>query len=394
MKLEHTLKLSDKDFRSLNGAPAALQAFRQGNQTEDEEDDGYCTFLGQLPSYIGSWLAQLLPRERILDFSCAGVFPSATTTRIDMNTQLPVHENDVAPQTARNHVQQERPADRTPAFSTAANTNSCTTLPADEFAGVPENKPNTNTFSRECKICKKTFHYQQSFDFDQEKHKMEKALREETADQGFTFSGAVRIQSLVESTPWDHFPQYATPSVTHGSTMAADTSLLVNVRDLIWIKCVDATTQGVHGRDVLVRTTSNTIQLVPTVSFSALVSRKVIAERHEPIRQRLTPRCGGCTVISASTTGTPKCFQPPLVLYRQHSLTSAADLPSGDDAGCGGMAVAHCPFLVACEEIFGIRYDVADVATNLSPSVPQTYPGNSTRIGYTLHHRIASASHH
>jgi hypothetical protein len=92
MKLEHTLKLSDEDFRSLNGAPAALQAFRQGNQTEDEGDDGSCTFLEQLPSYIGSWLAQLLPRERILDFSC---------TRIDKNTQLPVHENDVAPQTAR-----------------------------------------------------------------------------------------------------------------------------------------------------------------------------------------------------------------------------------------------------------------------------------------------------
>jgi hypothetical protein len=101
MKLEHTLKLSDKDFQSLNGAPAALQAFRQGYQTEDEENHGSCTFLGQLPSYIWSWLAQLLPRGRILDFSCASVSPSATTTRIDMNTQLPVHENDVAPQTAR-----------------------------------------------------------------------------------------------------------------------------------------------------------------------------------------------------------------------------------------------------------------------------------------------------
>ena len=108
---------------------------------------------------------------------------------------------------------------------------------------------------------------------------MEKALREETADQGFTSSGAVRIQSLVESTPWDRFPQYATTSVTHGSTMAADTSLLVNVRDLIWIKCVDATTQGVHGRDVLVRTISDTVRLVPTVSFSALVSHKGIADR-------------------------------------------------------------------------------------------------------------------
>jgi hypothetical protein len=88
-----TLKLSDKDFRSLNGAPAALQAFRQEYQTEDEEDDGSCTFLGQLPSYIWSGLAQLLPRGRILDSSCASVS--------DMNTQLPVHENDVAPQTAR-----------------------------------------------------------------------------------------------------------------------------------------------------------------------------------------------------------------------------------------------------------------------------------------------------
>jgi hypothetical protein len=66
-------------------------------------------------------------------------------------------------------------------------------------------------------------------------------------------------------------------------------------------------------------------------------------------------------------------FQPLLVLYRQHSLTSAADLPSGYDAGCGGMAVVHCPFLVACEDIFGIRYDVADIATDLSPNVPQTY---------------------
>jgi EAL domain-containing protein (putative c-di-GMP-specific phosphodiesterase class I) len=61
--------------------------------------------------------------------------------------------------------------------------------------------------------------------------------------------------------------------------MAVDTSLLVDVRDLLWIRCVDATTQGVHGRDVLVRTISNTVQLVPTVSFLALVGQKGIAER-------------------------------------------------------------------------------------------------------------------
>jgi hypothetical protein len=61
--------------------------------------------------------------------------------------------------------------------------------------------------------------------------------------------------------------------------MAVDTSLLVDVRDLIWIKSVDATTQGVHGRDVLVRTISDTVRLVPTVSFSALVSHEGIADR-------------------------------------------------------------------------------------------------------------------
>jgi hypothetical protein len=101
MKLEHTLQFSGEGFQSLKGASAALQAFRQGNQTDDEDNDGFCTFLGQIPSYIGSWLAKLLRQERALDFLCAGVSPPATTTIINMNTQLPVHENNVAPQTAR-----------------------------------------------------------------------------------------------------------------------------------------------------------------------------------------------------------------------------------------------------------------------------------------------------
>ena len=48
-------------------------------------------------------------------------------------------------------------------------------------------------------------------------------------------------------------------------------------------------------------------------------------------------------------------FQRSLVLYVQHSLTGAADLLSGYNAGCGGMAVVYCPFLVVCEETFGIR---------------------------------------
>jgi hypothetical protein len=101
MKLEHTLQFSGEDFHSLKGASVALQALRQGNQTDDEDDDGTCTFLGQIPSYIGSWLAQLLPvrRERALDFLCAGVSPPANTTIINMNTQLP--KNSVAPGTAR-----------------------------------------------------------------------------------------------------------------------------------------------------------------------------------------------------------------------------------------------------------------------------------------------------
>jgi hypothetical protein len=41
---------------------------------------------------------------------------------------------------------------------------------------------------------------------------------------------------------------------------------------------VDSTTQGVHGRDVLVRTISDTVRLVPTVSFLALVGQKGLAE--------------------------------------------------------------------------------------------------------------------
>jgi hypothetical protein len=101
MKLERTLQFSGEDFQSLKGASAALKTFRQGNQTDDEDDDGSCTFLGQISSYIGSWLAQLLRRERALDLLCAGVSPPATTTIINMNTQLPIHENNVAPQPAR-----------------------------------------------------------------------------------------------------------------------------------------------------------------------------------------------------------------------------------------------------------------------------------------------------
>jgi hypothetical protein len=205
----------------------------------------------------------------------------------------------------------------------------------DEFAGVPENKPNTNTFSRECKTCSKTFHYQQSFDFDQEKHKMEKTLREETADQGFTFSGALPIQSLMESTPWDHFPQYATPSVTHALTVAADTSLLVNVCDLISIKCVDATTQGVHGRDVLVRTSSDTIQLVPTVSFFALVSQKGITER---VRDIMGPHAYDGALHLQRT-----CRWLPLCSFWTNHL-QLEDIVPNEDERCLLEGGIECPF--------------------------------------------------
>ncbi|KAF2865076.1 hypothetical protein BDV95DRAFT_587690 [Massariosphaeria phaeospora] len=203
-----------------------------------------------------------------------------------MNTQLPVHENNVAPQTARNHVQQERPADRTPTLSvTATHTNSPTTLPAS-----PVSQSTLNTFPTICKTCKKIFYDQHYFNFDQKKHQAEKASREKTTNQTSASSSAVSVQlsalhassknTLVQqSTPWDHFPQYAIPGVEHPPTMAVDTSLLVDVRDLIWIKCVDATTQGVHGRDVLARTISDKVRLVPTVSFLALVGQKGIAER-------------------------------------------------------------------------------------------------------------------
>jgi EAL domain-containing protein (putative c-di-GMP-specific phosphodiesterase class I) len=74
-------------------------------------------------------------------------------------------------------------------------------------------------------------------------------------------------------------PSIAIPAVEHQPTMAVDTTLPVDVRDVIWIRCVDATTQGVHGRDVLVRTISDTVRLVPSVSFLALVGQKGIVER-------------------------------------------------------------------------------------------------------------------
>jgi hypothetical protein len=101
--LEHSLRFGDDEIRLLDGAKAALQAFYQGNQTDDEEDNRFCFSLGHLPSYISSSLAQLLPGKRSLDFTCAGVPPPATIpiARINLNKQMPVHKENVAPQTAR-----------------------------------------------------------------------------------------------------------------------------------------------------------------------------------------------------------------------------------------------------------------------------------------------------
>jgi hypothetical protein len=119
-------------------------------------------------------------------------------------------------------------------------------------------------------------------------------VEEETTDQTSKSSHIVSVPSsaashassktfVPERQPWDHFPRCPTPDVTQQSRKAADTSLFVNIRDVLWIDCVDATIQGVYGIRVLVRTISDTVQLMPAVSFLTLVGEESTTEQVEDI---------------------------------------------------------------------------------------------------------------
>jgi hypothetical protein len=100
MKLEHTLKLSEEEFRSLEGAQAALGTFYGEKKTEDEDDDGCLTCIRSIRSFLGSCLVRFLPGDRSLEFACAGgAAPPATISpaTINTDTELLVPEDNVAP---------------------------------------------------------------------------------------------------------------------------------------------------------------------------------------------------------------------------------------------------------------------------------------------------------
>jgi hypothetical protein len=110
-------------------------------------------------------------------------------------------------------------------------------------------------------------------------------VEEETTDQTSKSSHIVSVPSsaashassetfVQERQPWEHFPRRPTPDVTQQSRKANDTSLFVNVHDVLWIDRVDATKQGVYGIRVLVRTIYDTVQLMPAVSFLTLLQEK------------------------------------------------------------------------------------------------------------------------
>ena len=126
--------------------------------------------------------------------------------------------------------------------------------------------------------------------------------------------------------------------------MAVDTSLLVDVRDLIWIKCVDATIQGVHGKDVLVRTTSDTVRLVSTMSFLALVEQKGIAKRVRDIMD--LHAYDGALHLQRT------CRWLPLCSFWTNHLQLGDIVPDEDKRGLleGGM---ECPF--TCVRTFGSK---------------------------------------
>ena len=54
MKLEHTLKLSEEEFRSLEGAQAALGAFYRGIKTEDKDNNRCLTCIRSIRSFLRS----------------------------------------------------------------------------------------------------------------------------------------------------------------------------------------------------------------------------------------------------------------------------------------------------------------------------------------------------
>jgi hypothetical protein len=82
IRLEHTLTLSNENLSSLRDAHAALEAYRRGNKTNDEEDDGCCICFEWLFSCIGSWFTNIPPTMSRLTFACVGV-PQPTTIPSD-----------------------------------------------------------------------------------------------------------------------------------------------------------------------------------------------------------------------------------------------------------------------------------------------------------------------
>jgi hypothetical protein len=129
-------------------------------------------------------------------------------------------------------------------------------------------------------MCGKIFRLPHLFDFHQEDHGSHNLVDEATTDQTSKSSHIVSVPSsaashtssetfVQERQPWDHFPP-----CPQQSRKAEDTSLFVNVHDVLWIDRVDATKQGVYGIRVLVRTIHDTVQLMPAVSFLTLLQEK------------------------------------------------------------------------------------------------------------------------